>query len=104
ENHAFTSADNSDAAALVRIEPAHVEVRQLAAGKLQRCENNVGNLSLDDALPAALHGQGLCAQEAQGDRDVVRRQRPPGVFIRANRAQVEPLRVHIEQFSQVAAL
>ena len=94
----------TELAALVRIEPAHVNMGELATGVFEHGENDVGNVFVNDVLAAALHGDRGGAEQAVGDGDVVRGQRPPGVFVAADGAEVEPVLleiVHVAEFAGV---
>ena len=91
EDGALTGADDRELAAFMGIEPAYVELGEAAARKFESGKDDVGDLGMHNVLPTTLHGQGHASQKPAGDGNVMRSERPPGVFVGANGAEVQTL-------------
>ncbi len=104
EGDAAVAADDDELAHLVGIRPAHVDVADEAAGVAERDEADVLPAVAQDARAhGADPGRGVVEQVVE-DRDVVRRQVPERVDVRAERTEVRAARVHVVQVAERAVV
>ena len=97
-------AHHGDLAALVRVQPAHVQVPDHAALVLDVAEHHVLDVVLQVALAAGADLHRLVAGEVVEHRDVVRAEAPQGVLVGAHLAEVEPVGVGVEDLAQLAGV
>ena len=96
-------ADDGEAALLVRVEPAQVQVRGEARGKAQEREHDVLDAVAHVALAARCELAGLLAGEREHDRHVVRAEAPERVLVGAQLAEVQAVAVDVAQLAELAA-
>ena len=97
-------ADDGEAALLVRVEPAQVQVGGEAGREAQEAEHDVLDALAHVALAARLDLVGLLAGEPQQHRDVVRAERPQRVLVGAQLAEVQAVAVDVEDAAELAAV
>src|SRR5215469_2433880 len=87
---------------LERMKPAHEDVSAHAVGKLELAQGYVGDARVEVASALAGDRQGRLAEKAEDDADVVRRKAPENVFLGADFADVEAIRIDVVDSSQGA--
>ena len=101
EDDATAAANGHDFAHLVGIGPTHVNVPNHVVLEAERRKGDVFAAGLQDAGPDSRRPQRLVVEQEVEDRDVVRREVPCRVHIRANRAEVGPRGVQVVRLTEV---
>src|SRR5918992_3946640 len=97
-------ADDREATLLVRIEPGQMHVRGEPRGKAEVAEDHVLDAVVHIALAHRAALVRLLGGEPQDHGHVVCAERPEGVLVAAQLTQVEPVRVDIAHFAELAGL
>src|SRR5215217_8948866 len=104
EDHHPPRADHGGAAELGGVQPGHVQVGQDPAVVAEGGEDYVLDLGVQVAGAPGRHPARGRADQVVGDRDVVGSDRPQGVDVALDAAQVDPLGVQVPEVAEVAGL
>ena len=94
-------AHDGHLADLVRVEPAHVDVRHRALVEIEGHEDDVFDPRLEIGLPTRRHVRGLEAEQVEDDGDVVGGEAPERVFVPAHRAEIHALIVDVVDVAEL---
>ncbi len=97
-------ADDREAALLVRVEPAQMQVGRQSGGEAQEAEDDVLDPRADVGLAVGHHLIGLLAGQVEHHRDVVRAEAPERVLVGAQLAQVQAVAVDVVDLAQLAGV
>src|SRR5215211_9098886 len=95
-------ADDREAALLVRVEPAQVQVGGQARGEAEVAEDHVLDALAHVALAHGAALVGFLVRQAQEHRDVVGAEAPERVLVGAQLAEVETLAVDVPDVAELA--
>ncbi len=97
-------ADHGHLAHLVGVEPRQVQMADLAARELNVSKNHILDGGLDITLSARPDLDRIALEQVQDHRDVVHAEAPERVLVRPDRAQVDPVAVHVVHVAEVARI
>ena len=102
EHDHLLAADDRHLPHLVRVEPRQVHVGDLPAREAQEAEDDVLDALVIEALPCAVASSRILVDEVEDHREVVHAERPEGVLVRADDAEVDPVAVDAEHVADLA--
>jgi hypothetical protein len=95
-------AHHGDPADLVRVEPREVHVRHLPRRKAEVAEDDVFDAVVEEGVAVCAHLARLLRDQEQEHREVVHAERPEGVLVRPERAEVLPVPVDVEDVAELS--